>query len=416
MAKGHVLPRGSKKWQLVVELGSYINPVTQKRKRIRKTKTITAENKTEANLELARFVTEVTSENYYDPEKISFFDFVNNHWMPKCATKRLSHTTLETHIDCLESRILPAFQYFKLDQIKPIHIIDFLDNLQEDGMRLDKVKDENGNLVIKEGKLASSTIFYYYRILNNIFNFAVEIQFLKESPLKGVKKPSVDYKESKVYDTEEAYKILRCLESETDVPHWQIIVKLAITTGMRRSELCGLEFKHIDLDIKTLHVRQALTYSKEKGYQVHEIKKGSRNAKQRDIIISSNLVEPIRRLERVRKEERFAVKDEDLWRKGKYNFILSDEYGKPYNPSSIKNWWERFIKRHNLNYVNVHALRHTSATLLINEGVHPKIISERLGHADIKTTMNIYGHALRKADEIASQKLDDVLFTDSETQ
>lgn len=52
----------------------------------------------------------------------------------------------------------------------------------------------------------------------------------------NIKKPSVDYKESKVYDTEEAYKLLQCLESETEVPHWQIIVKLAVTTGMPRSE------------------------------------------------------------------------------------------------------------------------------------------------------------------------------------
>ena len=416
MAKGHARPRGNGKWQLEVDLGSYVDPVTNKRKRNRKYKTITAKNQSEANLELAKFVVEVTGDGYHEPEKISFIDFVNKQWLPKCAKKRLSHTTLETHIWCLETRILPAFQYLKLDQIKPIHIIDFLDNLQEDGMRLDKVKDENGNLVTKKGKLSSSTVFYHYRILNNIFNFAVEIKFLKESPLKGVKKPTVDYKESKVYSTEEVYKLLQCLESETHVPHWQIIVKLAITTGMRRSELFGLEFKHIDLDNKIIKVRQALTYSKHGGYKVHEIKKGNRSSNKRDIVLSDALIEPIKKLELQRKKERLACKKEDLWMKGKYNFLLCDETGKPFNPSSMKNWWKRFLKRHNLRYINIHALRHTSATLLINEGVHPKIISERLGHSDIKTTMNIYGHALKKADEIATKKLDYVLFKNSKTQ
>src|SRR5699024_5749168 len=82
----------------------------------------------------------------------------------------------------------------------------------------------------------------------------------------------------------------------------------------------------------------------------------------------------------------------------------------------LKNWWTRFIKRHKLKYINIHALRHTSATLLINQGVHAKIISERLGHSDIKTTMNIYGHALKQADEIATQKLDNALFKDIKTQ
>ncbi|WP_237716603.1 site-specific integrase [Brevibacillus sp. CF112] len=77
--------------------------------------------------------------------------------------------------------------------------------------------------------------------------------------------------------------------------------------------------------------------------------------------------------------------------------------GKPLYPSSVKTWWSRFTKRHKLKYIRFHDLRHTSATLLINKGVHAKIISERLGHANILTTMNIYGHALRSADQEAAK-------------
>lgn len=66
-----------------------------------------------------------------------------------------------------------------------------------------------------------------------------------------------------------------------------------------------------------------------------------------------------------------------------------------------------------LRYIKPHALRHTSATILINQGVHPKTISERLGHSDIKITMNTYGHALRKADKAATDKFDSI-FTKQE--
>lgn len=406
MAKGHARYRGNGKWQLEVDLGKKVGG----RGRNRKYKTVRAENQGDANTKLAQFVADLTGEGYIEESNIGFVEFVNKHWMPKCATKRLSHTTLSSHISYLNARILPAFQYFKLNEIKPVHIIDFLDNLSEKGIRLDKYKDKRKQEQNKKKRLSSSTIFYHYRILNNIFNFAVEIQFLRESPLKGVKKPTVDYKVSDVYDLDETIKLLECLEQESHVPHWQIIIKLAITTGMRRSELFGLEFKHIDLDNKIIHVRQALTYSKNMGYQIHEIKKGSRSAKQRDIVLSDSLIEPIQKLKLHRKEERFSKKKVDLWKKGKHNFLLCDEFGKPFNPHSMKNWWERFIKRHELKYINIHALRHTAATSLINLGVHPKIISERLGHSDIKTTMNIYGHALRQADETASTKLDDALF------
>jgi integrase len=398
MAKGHVRQRGNNKWQLEVDLGSYVDPKTGKKKRNRKYKTITAKGARQAELELAKFVAEVTQGGYFEPEKINFVDFVQNEWLPKCAKKRLSHTTLENYLECLNNRIIPAFQYLRMDQVKPKHIIDFINNLEEEGMRLDG----------KEGTLSSSRVYYHYRVLKNIFNFAEEIQIIKENPVKKIKKPKVEYKKSEVYTAEEAAHLIKCLESETQSPHWQIIVKLAITTGMRRSELFGLEFKHFDYEKRIVHVEQALTYTKEGGYQVHEIKKGSRSARKRDIVISQSLIEPIKKLELQRKKERLAAKE--LWMDGKYNFILCDETGKPFNPNSLKNWWKRFIKRHKLKYINIHALRHTSATLLINEGVHAKIISERLGHADIKTTMNIYGHALKQADEMAAKKLDEALF------
>src|SRR5690625_5318507 len=96
MAKGHARPRGNGKWQLEVDLGSYTDPKTGKVKRHRKFKTITAKNQSEADTKLAKFVVELTSGEYHEPKKINFVDFVNEHWLSKCATKRLSHTTLET--------------------------------------------------------------------------------------------------------------------------------------------------------------------------------------------------------------------------------------------------------------------------------------------------------------------------------
>lgn len=408
VAQGYMRQRGKNKWQLEVDLGSYIDPATGKKKRHKKYKTITANGSREAQRELTKFVAEVTDQDYYEPEKMNFVDFVQKEWLPKCARKRLSDTTLDTHITYLELNILPVFKYFRLDQIKPKHIIDFLDNLQEEGMRRDNNKEKK--------KLSSSTVFYHYRILNNIFNFAKELMLLKKSPLEGVQKPKVEYKEIEVYTPEEASQLVKALESETHVPHWQIIIKLAITTGMRRSELFGLEFKHFDYEMGILSISQALTYTKLDGYSVHEIKKGSRSARKREVYVSQSILEQVKKLEIQRKKERFAKGKKNLWREGKHNFILADENGKPFNPSSMKNWWARFLKRHNLKYINIHALRHTSATLLINEGVHAKIISQRLGHSDISTTMNIYGHALEEADKLATEKIEIALKNHSEKQ
>lgn len=409
MAKGYCRKRGKDKWQLEVDLGSYVDPQTRKRKRNKKYKTITTKSHREAQLELARFVAEVTGDGYFEPEKISFTEFIKNEWTPKCAKKRLAPTTFEQYKNCVDNRILPAFQYLRLDQIKPKHIIDFLDNLEEEGMRMDKVKDENGRLVQKDGKLSSSRVFYHYRVLNNIFNFALELKLIKESPVKQIKKPKVEYKKVEIYTDEEASQLVKCLESESKVPHWQIIIKLAIITGMRRSELCGLEFKHFDYDNGIVRIRQALTYTKEFGYDIHEIRKGNQTARQRDVSIPSSLVEDVKKLEHKRKMERFAIGEKNLWKEGKYNLILAHENGHPYNPRTVQRWWERFIERHKLKYINIHALRHTSATILINQGVHAKIISERLGHSSTNVTMGTYGHALKQADKLATEKLEAAL-------
>lgn len=174
--KGHARPRGNGKWQLEVDLGKKLYG----KGRNRKYKTITAKSEKEANIELARFIAEITDKNYVEPQNMSFVGFVKNVWIPKCAKKRLADTTYATHIEYLELRILPAFQNFNLDEIQPIHIIDFMDNLEEDGMRMDKFKDKKKQEENKNKKLSSSTIFYHYRILNNIFNFAVEIKALDD--------------------------------------------------------------------------------------------------------------------------------------------------------------------------------------------------------------------------------------------
>lgn len=90
-------------------------------------------------------------------------------------------------------------------------------------------------------------------------------------------------------------------------------------------------------------------------------------------------------------------------------FVFFNQYGRAFYPESPYLWFRGFLKKHNLKYIKFHDLRHTSATLLINQGVHAKIISERLGHANITTTMNIYGHVLSKADKETKNKFDQII-------
>ncbi len=81
------------------------------------------------------------------------------------------------------------------------------------------------------------------------------------------------------------------------------------------------------------------------------------------------------------------------------------------HPGTVNSWFQKFLKANDLPRKRFHSLRHTSATLLIAHNVNLKTVSERLGHARIETTLNVYSHALKKADYDAADKLDEVLFS-----
>ena len=392
MAQGSVRERGKNKWQLEVDLGLQLDPRTGKMKRQKKYKTVTAKGKREAEKLLTSFVADVTSDNYFEPEKMLFVDFVTNEWLPKYGDKHLSKTTLSAYKTLLNKRIMPAFQAFRLEQVKPLHILSFLENISEDGIRGDG----------KEGSLSGSSIEYHHRILKNIFKRAVEWKLIKESPVDSVKKPKREQNEVNVYDDDQVYLVLEALEKEP--LHWQLIIKLAITTGLRRSEILGLDVNNINFDDGILSIKQALTYTKEHGYNIGETKTKS---SKRNIALPEALLKDFKKLKQIKNHERLAASE--LWKNGEHFLLFSDWQGKPFNPSSLTTWWKRFVEKHKLPKVTLHGLRHTSATFLINQGVHSKVISERLGHSDIRVTMNTYGHVLRSADKSASDKFDVLL-------
>ncbi len=380
--------RGNGKWTIVVSSG-----YDAKGKKIRYKKTVKARNEKEAQQLAGKYEEEIQTKGYFKPIKIGMSDFILTEWLPR-AKKILQPTTYNRYLDYTHSRIIPAFKSILVHQVKPMHISDFLDNLSENGMRKDN----------QSGTLSAGTIEYYHRILRNIFKYAVEREYIKESPAAKIKKPKVGQKEVEVYDESETNILFEAL-NDAEI-HWRVFVKMATTTALRRSELLGLEWKHIDMDEGTVSVKQALTYTRESGYHTGETKtKGSK----RKVSLPFSIIQDLKKLKHQKNIQKLQAAE--LWNGGQFDFLFSDWKGKPINPSSVGTWWRRFLKRNKLRHINFHALRHTSATLLINQGVHAKIISTRLGHADIKTTMNIYGHTLEKADREVANIFDNMFNT-----
>ncbi|KHL95360.1 integrase [Paenibacillus sp. IHB B 3415] len=394
----NIQKRGDNSWCFTVYTGVLANG-----KYGRRTKTITITDESllktkkrlqdHLDMEYSKFREEVQAGEYIAPQKMTIAAFVEE-WRTKYAVKQLEHKTLTAYESHLKTRILPTFGHMKLEDVKPLHIVDFLESLSQDGGRGDK----------KSGGLASGTVQINHRVLKNIFSRAVEWKIIKSNPVAAVQKPKVTSKEIVPYDEQEVKLLLQAIEKEPF--HWRMMITLALTTGMRRGELLGLEWKHVDWKTGVIDVSQTLVQALKGEIIVKEPK--TKNSK-RKVTLPASVLEELRDYYAYRVKERDKLGD--AWngrdREGReWHFMFCHSDGSPFHHERPYLWFRQFIQKNNLRYIRFHDLRHTSATLLINQGVHAKIISERLGHGNISTTMNIYGHALQSADQAAADKLD----------
>ncbi|MFD2924213.1 tyrosine-type recombinase/integrase [Halobacillus naozhouensis] len=382
--------RGKKSFLLTVELG-YDGKGRRKRKR----KTIQVDEsllKTKRKLEnhlndeLVKFKIEVEAGEYISPGKLKLKDFVED-WEIKYAQRNLGAQTLETYKGNLRNHILPAFGDKRVDQIKTIHVVNFISELEQDS------------------GLSQGTIQYIYRVFRNVMQRAKDWDLIKKNPLASVGRPK-DNKKRKVniYEPEEVQQLFEVAQSQPK--HWRLFLSLALACAMRRSELLGLEWKHVDLIEGTIEVEQVITRG-EKGRAV--IKEPKSETSKRIISLPKSVIAELKLFRIHWKKEK--IKAGEWWIEKNHEFVFCNEDGQHFYPTTPTTWWRRFIKKADVRFIRLHDLRHTSATTLINQGIHAKIISERLGHSDIRITMDTYGHAIRTADQEAASKMDEVFYS-----
>lgn len=379
--RGNVENRGKGSWRLTVSLG-----LGDDGNYIKKRKTVKAKNKTQARLLLNEFIMELEAGEYIDPSKMRFSDFIIE-WKNKYATEHLATITLNNYTLLITTYLLPAFGDMRMDEVKAFHILNYLNELK------------NNRKDGKSGELSSGSIHFHYTVLRNIFSRAVEWKLIKSNPVADVQKPKVKHGKTEVYTTDEVHALFKLLKDQP--AHYQLIITLAITCGLRRGEILGLQWEDIEFSTNTINVRHSLQYTKDRGRHLGDPKTKSSI---RSLIAPGYVMDELKKYKLIKNTERMEV--QELWEGGKKKFSLSSLNGNPYFPNAISNWWRKFLHRTGFKIIRFHELRHTSATLLINQGLHPKIISERLGHSDIETTMNVYDHYLREADQEASNKLD----------
>ena len=328
---------------------------------------------------------------------IKFAQFVDM-WVKDYGERFLAPKTLYRHFDYLK-RINQAIGHIKLKDLQPIHLNAFYKNLAEEGVSMKRKRDENGN-IIGDGKLATKTILEHHRTISTILSVAVKWGLITDNVARRADPPKPEGKEIEFLNESEIKELIKALRQEPI--QYQTMVMIAIYTGMRRGELFGLEWKDIDFDNKTLSIIRTSQYIGNKRIITKEPKTKSSI---RTLTISDTLIKQLRRYKVWQNQERLKV-GADWVDKDR---LFTQWNGEPMYPDTLTKWFNQFLKRHNLRHVTLHSVRHSNATLLIAEGTDIRTVSNRLGHAQTSTTLNIYTHALTSKDKQAADTLDDVL-------
>ena len=254
--------------------------------------------------------------------------------------------------------------------------------------------------------LSPETVRHYHRFISSLFGAAVKWEMLLSNPCSRATLPKSEYKSPRYLDEEQAARLLELLEQED--MQYKTIIKLFIYLGVRREELCALEWNDIDFDSSVIRIERAAVYIPKEGVVIDSTKNTS---SQRFIKAPTAAMQMLRDYRLWQNERRQRVGDR--WEE--HDKLFTNDFGAPIHPDTITGWFRRFIERNDLPKITIHSLRHTNATLLINSGIPITTISARLGHANPSTTTKIYTHAIKAADAAAADALDNI-FTKPRTQ
>lgn len=326
----------------------------------------------------AKRLNEVKEEIYKDellvPNEMILEDYILD-FLEKYKMN-LSITTYKVYTRICKKYINPLLGDMKLCDIKPIHVQDYVDDLLD--------------------LLTPQTIKVHLNVLNLALKRAYRLKLIKENPVQFVEVPKNRKYKNEIYDTEDMQILLeKCTGTSMELP-----IILASGLGLRISEILGLTWDNINFNDFTITIDKITV--RDDGKVI--LKEPKTESSIRTISAPKEIILMLKQV----KKDRLAAKLRG--EKSHRELLFYDKKLNPIAPDVISKKFRLFLKENNLKHIRFHDLRHSHVTLLIDAKVPIKVISERVGHSNINTTLNIYSHALKEMDQEASDKISDTLF------
>ncbi len=378
--RGYLRKRSKSSWTITLTLGRKVDPKTGKSKVNQKTITVRG-TKPEAEAKLAELLNQYNKGEYIEPSTLTTGEWLQRWidvYVKNSRKKRLR--TIETYESVVRRHLIPAFDKVPLQKLSAGHIQHYYNT----------------------SSLSSSTLHQHHNILHQALKVAVvNERLLNINPAElVVEKPVANRNlEMNVWDEVEVRKFL-LVAREAGIQE-ETFYTLAIETGMRKGEICGLKWEDVDLVARRLAVKRTLLRA-----SPEPILGPPKNGRSRAIAISPQTASLLKKHKTKQNELKLSV-GEAYADKG---FVFAKENG---DPIQINNFGQRsytdLIELAGVKNIRFHDLRHTCATLLLAKGVNPKIVQERLGHTDISMTLNRYSHVTPTMQDSAARLLGDAL-------
>ncbi len=372
--RGYTVKRGPRSFAAVIYLGR--DPQTGKERR----KWYSFKTRREAEAALAHLVGRVISGGALPSTKIRLAEFFET-WLRDYVEASVAPTTQASYRDTIRVHLAPALGHVPLARLAPQAIQSYI---------ADK---------LRQG-LSPTTVRYHMAVLHKALAHAVKWGLLSHNPADRVDLPRKVRPEIHVWDGEQLKLFL--VEARHSSPHYRLYLA-AVTTGMRQGELLGLRWQDVDLIAGVASVQQTL-------YRLGKtlfIKEPKSNRSRRTVALPPILVKELR-----------YIRDAQTARQRELGGVYKDHClvfcqldGKPLHAHNVaQRDFRRVALRAGVPRIRFHDLRHCHATLLLQLGVHPKVVQERLGHSTISMTLDTYSHVVPGLQERAAVDLEARLF------
>lgn len=396
-----------------------------RRRQIRKRGFTRKTGKGGADTWLAEQIRSVERGSHVDPSKETLREFVEEVWLPAL---RVSPNTFKHYEEVMRCRVLPALGEVLIQRIDVPRVDTMLKDLEERGGRYGK-------------GLSPKSVLHAYYTLNAALNAARAWDHVSRNILERVDPPKVPHREMSVWSADQMRSFLEWLEAQPEVapevlngmqrlprvaqgrrllPMWS----LAMTTGMRREELLGLRWSDIDWETGTISIDWAFAEGKKWQFIYKRPKtnpKARDNASQRKLAIDHRTLAVLRAWRTRQMEERLRAGAnwvDDLRHRFEYpdgeptqlDLVFRDVDGDVLEPRRISDIFPVLAKQSPLPRITLHDVRHSYATMMLLSGVHPKIVSQRLGHATVAITLDLYSWVLPSVDGEAAERGAELLF------